>query len=302
MNILKTIEALTPRQFRLLLAAITIFILFIDYGLGFTYGMNTIILIVCAMALVLRRGKQLFADWIPALLVFYFYEFSRAHAFDIATALHRPLIIDGLFKLEQSIFGFLPNIKLQEVIHPVITNPTLFDYVMFVFYGGFFWMWAVMGYYFWLKGRGLYKKYMYGLIGFSLVAVLVFILFPTAPPWYASDLGLIPHVDRIIWEFQYFGTVAFDNVQNIGRNDFAALPSLHTGWTFYMALFFTKVNKWKGAWMFIVPAGVAFATWYGAEHYVVDSIVGALFAITAFAIVNDFFDDEFKLRKRSILE
>ncbi|MCA9386978.1 phosphatase PAP2 family protein [Candidatus Dojkabacteria bacterium] len=298
MNILKKIEELPIQHFRLLCISIIIFISFIDFGLGITFGMNTIIIIVCVMALVLHRGRQLFSDWLPALLIFYVYEVSRAHAYEISTALNRPLIIEELFKLEENIFGFLPNVRLQEIINPVITNPTLFDYIMFVFYGGFFWMWAVMGYYFWLKGRGLYKKYMYGLIGFSLFAVLIFILFPTAPPWYASDLGLIPNIDRIIWEFQYFGSVAFDNVQDIGRNDFAALPSLHTGWTFYMALFFTKINKWKGVWMFIVPAGVAFATWYGAEHYVIDSIVGAIFAIAAFIIVNYFFNDNFKLKRK----
>lgn len=298
MKIFSKIEQLRNKHFLLLVSAISLFILFIDYGLGITYGMNTIIIIVCIASAIIKKGKALFVDWIPALLIFYVYEVSRSFAYDISVWLNRPLIVEELINIEMQLFGFLPNIRLQEIIDPVLTNPSIFDYVVLLFYGGFFWMWAVMGYYFWVKGRGLFKKYIYGLIAFSLVSVLIYILYPTAPPWYASEVGLIENLDRVIWEFHYLGMQSLHNVQEIGRNDFAAVPSLHTAWTFYMALFYTKVNKWKGVWMFIVPLGVAFSTWYGAEHYVIDSIAGVILAGLAFFLVNYLFDDEFRWRKK----
>lgn len=251
------------------------------------YGTNAIIIVILLIGIVRKDGITLIKDWLPPLAILYAYEVLRSEAFDLAQDLGRVLIVDPLVSFESAIFSFIgdiPTVILQEVLQPVVTAPNWYDYVFLIFYGIFFWGWALAGFYFWLKDRKLFKKYMYGLVLFSLLSVIVFVLYPTAPPWYASDIGAIGHVDRVLWESRFFGNFSFYNLQEVGRNDFAAVPSHHTAWTFYMALFFVYHLGKKGLIFFLIPFGVALATWYGAEHYVFDSIIGMIFATVSFLI------------------
>jgi hypothetical protein len=251
------------------------------------YGTNGVIIIILLLGVVLKDGVTLIKDWLPPLSILYMYEVLRAEAFDLAQDLGRVLIVDPLISFESAIFSFIgdiPTVILQEFFQPVISSPNWYDYVFLIFYGIFFWGWAIAGFYFWTKDRLLFKQYIYGLVLFSLLSVVVFVLYPTAPPWYASDIGAIGPVDRVLWESRFFGNFSFYGLQEVGRNDFAAVPSHHTAWTFYMALFFVYHLGKKGLIFFIIPFGVAFATWYGAEHYVFDSIIGMLFATVSFII------------------
>jgi membrane-associated phospholipid phosphatase len=79
----------------------------------------------------------------------------------------------------------------------------------------------------------------------------------------------------------------FHKISQHDGNPFAALPSLHTGWTWYAALFAVKMFGWrKAGWSFIFPIMIMLSIVYGAEHYVIDIIAGILVSTLAFIIVN----------------
>jgi membrane-associated phospholipid phosphatase len=61
-------------------------------------------------------------------------------------------------------------------------------------------------------------------------------------------------------------------------NDVAAMPSLHGGYSFLFALFlwsFTKRWRWLLA---LYPLAMGFTLVYSGEHYVVDILMGWLYA------------------------
>lgn len=243
--------------------------------------MNIGIVIVCFIFILYKNGHKLAYDFSIPIILFYIYEVLRSNAYNISKLLGIPLIVTPVITIESKLFFFLnniPNVALQKLANPVLANPQWYDYLMFFTYGIFFWFWAFVAFVLWFKKKELFYKYIYSLIIFSFASVAVFIIAPTAPPWYASQQGEIAPVQRLLWEFDYFDGIEISGTKDYGRNDFAAVPSLHAGWSFFAALYLAKAFGKKGLLSFIFPFGIAFATWYGAEHYVFDSIVGIAMA------------------------
>ena len=71
-------------------------------------------------------------------------------------------------------------------------------------------------------------------------------------------------------------------------NAYAAVPSLHAGYSFLLALFvFRLVGRGRGPWrwlLFAYPAAMAFTLVYGGEHFVVDILAGWAYALAAFVL------------------
>lgn len=251
------------------------------------YGMNLGIMIACLVFIAYKNGHKLSYDFLLPIILFYIYEVLRSNAYNFAKFFDIPLIVTPIIKLESKIFFFMdaiPNVALQDFFDPVLQNPMWYDYVLFFVYGIFFWFWAVVAFVIWFYKKEFFYKYIYSLLFFSFFSVIIFAILPTAPPWYASEIGVIEPVSRLLWDFNYFEGLEISGTKDYGRNDFAAIPSLHTGWSFFAALWITKVFGKKGIIAFTFPLGIAFATWYGAEHYVIDSVIGAAMAIVFFWI------------------
>ena len=77
----------------------------------------------------------------------------------------------------------------------------------------------------------------------------------------------------------------------IDPNPYAAIPSLHAGYAFLCFLFVVTI-AWKTRWRWsalgigaIYPLAQSFAVVYTGNHYVVDLMIGYLYAATALAAV-----------------
>lgn len=284
-------KALNEQRYKIVAVSIIIFLLVLQI-FKIRFGMDIIILTLCVFALLKREGKQFIKDWLPPMILFYVYEALRAYAYDVSKLLGIHPIVEPIIWLERKLFFFLdqvPPVKLQYWLRPDLNVPHWYDYVLFFFYAMFFWYWLVIGYVLWTKARKtLFKPYMYGLVAFSIFDVIVYALFPSAPPWYAADHGYFPWISRILWTIKYLPGHSFSVVSTYGRNDFAAFPSHHFAWPFFATLFMMKLYGKKATPLLIVPLMIGFATWYGAEHYVVDSIAGGIVCIITFYIATNF--------------
>lgn len=226
---------------------------------------------------------KFFIDWFPPILLFYLYEYIRGRANIYADSLGITTAVESLVELERNIFFFLsdiPTVILQEGLKPDLQTTYWYDYILFFFYTSFFWFWLVAGYVIWLYKRDLFKRYIYGFMSYALATAFWFIMFPAAPPWFASDKGYLPYMERVLWTDG--GALPADGrefVSTYGGNPVAAFPSNHAGWPFFASIWLILAFGWKRAgWTLIFPVMIAFATWYGAEHFVVDSIFGFFFA------------------------
>lgn len=272
-----------------ILALILIFTIILLNIFGIRFGFDLIIISLAVFALIKGESNQFVKDWWLPIALFFLYEFLRGHAFAWGNAWFgfEP-VYQGLIDLEAKLFSFMdkiPPVWLQQTLRPDLAVLHWYDYILFFFYVSFFWYWLAVGFIIWSKKRRWFKPYMYGLVGFSLVACILYFFLPTAPPWAASEIGLLPYLERILWTSNYLPSNTLEFVSTYGRNDYAALPSLHTAWPTFASLFMIKSFGKKMLPLLLVPLTIAFATWYGAEHYVIDSIFGVIFAGVTFLIV-----------------
>jgi membrane-associated phospholipid phosphatase len=102
-----------------------------------------------------------------------------------------------------------------------------------------------------------------------------------APPWMASRDGFIGEVHRITSR-GWAGT-GLDRanivLQGMG-NQVAAMPSLHAGIAFLVAIYGVQRLRHPLRWLLLAyPAAMSLALVYFAEHYVVDVLAGGLLAL-----------------------
>lgn len=114
----------------------------------------------------------------------------------------------------------------------------------------------------------------------------VYFAVPTAPPWWASEQGLIgenvrrkadDEVRRIMVEVgeRTWGPAWPKMYETLGGNPWAAMPSLHFATSVSAAISLSEAGKTEGAlgWAYALTLG--FALVYLGEHYVTDLLAGA---------------------------
>lgn len=289
------------RNWQVLVIILLVVFIFIANFFFFRLAMDLIIVFFALVALIFKKQKEFIRDWFPPLILFYLYEFLRGRANIIGDFLHRPLVDSALINVDKVLFGIgdkVPTVYFQYSMSNIQTgsfSPCWYDFVLFFFYTSFFWFWILAGFLAWIKSRSLFQRYMYGLVGFSLFDTLIYVFYPSAPPWYAAQEGLLPPLQRLMLSYDYFSTKYFSVVSAYGDNPFAAFPSHHAAWPFYSALFLIYMFGKKALPTLLIPLIIAFATWYGAEHYIIDSIAGFLIAFIAFLLA---ITDYSKLKKK----
>jgi len=99
---------------------------------------------------------------------------------------------------------------------------------------------------------------------------------PTAPPWYAGEIGRMAPVRRIMVEAgeRFWGPLWPSLYDGLEGNPFAAMPSLHFGSSVTAARLLSEAGRVPGAlgWGYALTLG--FGLVYLGEHYVVDLLGG----------------------------
>src|SRR5450759_3550829 len=124
------------------------------------------------------------------------------------------------------------------------------------------------------------------LVVLSYAALVTFVIFPSAPPWYAGGQGVIAPVARIATRgLDPIGLHAAAQLVNQGTaaaNDVAAIPSLHTAFVVLVAAWFwprvpARYRWWLRPILFAYPVLMLATLVYTGEHYIVDGLIGALY-------------------------
>jgi membrane-associated phospholipid phosphatase len=107
---------------------------------------------------------------------------------------------------------------------------------------------------------------------------VVYMLVPTAPPWWAGENGYTGEpVRRIMVEVgePMWGPAWPKMYESLGGNPWAAMPSLHFATSALAALLLAEMGSDAGAAGWGYAATLGFALVYLGEHYVVDLLAGA---------------------------
>jgi membrane-associated phospholipid phosphatase len=224
-----------------------------------------------------KTGRAFLFEFAPFLLLLVTYKQLRNFADDLTPA---DINIVNLIDWEASLFGgTLPNYYLQQQLWGHFYTPVL-DVLSNALYLSHFLSPLVLAVLLWQKARAQYWAFAFGIVALSYAAFATYILFPAAPPWWATLHGYI--TDQPV-TLDHFVASAEDLAS--GANPVAAMPSLHAAYPTYIALVAMRVWGKKGIPVIALPAGVMFATFYLGHHYVIDALAGAVYALVAFLVV-----------------
>lgn len=180
-------------------------------------------------------------------------------------------------------FGQLPTLWLQERLWH--GNVQWYDFMLYITYMLHFVLPFALAFIVWKKRESQYWRYASAFLLVSFAGFITYVLFPAAPPWMASDLGYIEPIERVsshVWAA--LGIHDFPSVYNkISPNPVAAVPSLHAAYATLFAMF--AITLFKTRWRYvslIYPIFIYFGTVYQGEHYVIDELLGSLYAVGAF--------------------
>lgn len=229
-----------------------------------------------------RYHLNFLRDWsIPVLgLVLYF--FSRGLTDELGLPVHVTMPI----RVDEALFGgTLPTAWLQDNLcgDPCLreSDPRWYDVVLTTVYASHFLTGLTIAAVLWIRERTEWLMWMRRYLAINFGALVVYVLYPMAPPWMASEDGYIqqalPRLTGRGW--RDLGLGRFDLVlQGVG-NPVAAMPSLHAGITFLVAMYGIWRLRTPLRWLLVLyPAAMCLALVYYAEHYVVDVLAGALLA------------------------
>jgi hypothetical protein len=119
------------------------------------------------------------------------------------------------------------------------------------------------------------------LVTTTLLALLGFYLYPTAPPRLLPQFGYVDTVMR----FHTWGSLADPSVAE-HSNQYAAMPSLHIAWALWcgIAIFVCARHRWLRALGLAYPVATLIVILGSANHFILDAIGGGVIIGLAFGI------------------
>jgi membrane-associated phospholipid phosphatase len=234
-----------------------------------------------------RQHLQFLRDWwLPvAGLILYF--FSRGLTDELGLPVHvrMPIRVDEWLSSLFGGGGTLPTELLQRHLcgDPCLREspPRWYDVYFTTVYASHFLAGLTIAAVLWLRDRSEWLRWMRRYLAINFGALVVYLLYPMAPPWMASRDGFTDAtLTRITGRgWSDLGIGRFDLVlQGVG-NPVAAMPSLHAGITFLIAMYGIWRLRSPLRWLLVAyPLSMCVALVYYAEHYVVDVLAGAALA------------------------
>ena len=175
---------------------------------------------------------------------------------------------------ELLLFGSVPTVMLQQLY-----RGNILDYMGAVFYSVHFFAPTIFAFFMWRTSPKDYWKYTGAFAILTYSALITFLVYPVAPPWYGVN-----GVTRVLFDVdKSLGVPVYRTIYDfIEPNQFAAFTSLHSAFPWLISLFALKIGKVKALPILIFPFGVWFSAVYLGEHYVVDVLGGIAYATIAF--------------------
>ncbi|MDU5607787.1 MAG: phosphatase PAP2 family protein [Actinomyces sp.] len=132
----------------------------------------------------------------------------------------------------------------------------------------------------WRKAPTHYRRARWTLVIMTIGALITYWTYPLAPPRLVPDLGFVDAVAAHTSAYSHlFGTLA---------NPYGAMPSMHTGWSVWVAVML-GTYVWRSWWARLIlalhPAITIVTIVATANHYVVDAIGGCVYFLLAWLFV-----------------
>jgi membrane-associated phospholipid phosphatase len=131
----------------------------------------------------------------------------------------------------------------------------------------------------WWHRPELYRAARNSLVIINAVGLVVFFLFPVAPPRLLTHFHFVDSVALAGFGASHGGPVSADQ--------YGAFPSLHIGWAVWTAVLgYRMARPHRARWLWIgYPFITCFVIVATGNHYLLDAVAGALLAVVALGAV-----------------
>ena len=210
--------------------------------------------------------------FLPIVLTGISYDFFR-----LAVPLRGEIHVADLYAAELALFGIGGEIPAAWMLYH---TTAVFDFIAGIAYLVYLYVPMVVALVLFFKDRRRMLIVGWAFLFTNLVGMVVYILYPAAPPWYVAEHGLGPAV--LDAAPSAAGAARFDALLGIelfasfyerSANVFGAMPSLHVAYP--ASTFFALATKPRWAYplgAFVVLVSIAAV--YLQHHYILDLIAG----------------------------
>jgi membrane-associated phospholipid phosphatase len=246
---------------------------YLRYGIVLDFALGVAFLIVVPAIAYLAKSND-FLKYSMLCIVFLLTYEALKEVIGLAVSGSSIISLDSI---DRMMFGFNFTAAVQNAF-----DSSTMTLITTILYSTHIYLVIIAMVLFWFTSRRIYKGYLFSMIFTSYAALVVFALFPTAPPWYsgvANDLlnsgnTMLPN--------------AVNSVQQvfISMSDkVAAFPSLHAAYVTLFSFYTVKLNRKLGLVTVPLLFGVLFSTIYLGQHYVIDLIAGIALSMLVVFIV-----------------
>jgi hypothetical protein len=246
------------------------------------------LLLVLSVTDVRRFARGLIVDWLPFIAALTVYDLLRG----IADGRLLPAHARPQMWIDKYVFGFgtVPTVFLQRHLwDPVRLH--WYDYATWGVYITHFFATPLLAVGLWVWAPARFRRFTVLVVAVSFAAMVTYVVYPAMPPWLASDTHVLPPLGRIVGvvtaQLPYLDGRSLYESGTSWSNDIAAMPSLHEG----LALLFSitlwpLVGRVVRVVLVLYPLAMAFALVYSAEHYVVEVVLGCVYAVGVIKLVD----------------
>jgi len=262
---------------------------------GFRPEHFLVLALVLFLAVYGEGTRRLLRGLLPFLLFGVVYDLTHITE-PLVRYLHVHVAEPYLF--DRTLFGIrtpegvlTPNEYFGRHHWPAVDLVTGTSYIVFLY-------WSI-GFAAWLalfrrdeEGRRLLSRFGWTFLAMNVAGFATYYLYPSAPPWYVADYGLGPA--NMAAQSSAAGAARWDALTGIpyfagfyGRSAdvFGAIPSLHVSYPLLTFLYGLELRKrWLDVASFALFLVVSFAAVYLNHHYVLDVLLGVLYALAAYGV------------------
>ena len=230
-----------------------------------------------------HRVGRLLVDWLPLVAVLLAYDASRGLADGLGATVHvtEPAAADRWLG-----FGQLPTVVLQR--H---WDAPWWEALASLVYGSHFVVTPLLLAVLWMRNRAHWSRFAHLVVLLSAAGLVTYVVYPAAPPWLAAKGGAIEPVERLssagwaVLGLPKAGALLESSQTQV--NQVAAVPSLHTAFAVLvcLALLPAATRSWQRVLLGAYPVLMALVLVWAGEHYVVDTLLGAGYAVGAVAVM-----------------
>jgi membrane-associated phospholipid phosphatase len=225
-------------------------------------------------------------DWWPVLLGLIIYWLTRGLTDEVGLPVHitMPIRFDEWIGSLFGSGGRTPTEVLQDAwcgdLCLRTTEARWYDLFFSTVYASHFLTGLTLAAVLWTRNRAEWVLWMRRYLSINFAALVIYVLYPMAPPWMASQDGYMGEVHRITSRgWSDIGLSRANMVLQGMGNQTAAMPSLHAGVTFLVAFYGIWRLRTPLRWLLLLyPLAMSTALVYFAEHYVIDVLAGGLLA------------------------